>query len=206
MSQFGQPRSLIGPMLLLFLSCWGCSRPASGVASEESTQGSDTPFQQQATDSPTASPSTALLARNAPDSNLPFQSFRVLPAGSLLTIRLNSPIIAEKESSNDLFEAIVDEPVVVEGMTLIPRGTAVSGRIGSVRTSNVQPNRGYVRLSLRSLNLDGLDLPVQTAVLFARQVSGHITSGRIHLDKGRRLTFRLTEPFYPGAQRPAAGQ
>jgi len=117
-----------------------------------------------------------------------------------MTVRLKSAIVAAEKGSTDAFVAIVDEPITFEGNTLIPRGTIVSGRVGAAHIPNLRPDRGYVRLGIESVNLDGLDLPVQTATLFARQISGDLRPGIIRLEKGRRLTFRLAEPFYPGEQ------
>jgi len=204
MSRLGQFRLLIGSMLLLFLSAAGCSRPTPGLPAENTTSTGQTPFEDSARGSgEDGAPTTAVLEKNIV-GNLPFENRQVLPAGSLLTVRLKSPLTAENEGSKGTFAATVDEPVIAEGMTLIPEGAQVSGRIGQVRISNMRPDRGYVRLELESVSLDGFDLPVQTADLFARQISGDVRPGTIRLEKGRRLTFRLTEPFYPGAQHSSA--
>ena len=200
MSRFGQPRSLIGAMLLL-LSASACSRPTPAVPIEGASQPGQTPFQDRGRGSVEGNPKTAALIEKAtPDHNLPFQTSLALPAGSLVTVRLKSPITAEKEGVNETFEAVIDEPVVFEGNTLIPRGAIAWGRVGAGHVSNERPDRGYVRLALESLNLDGFDLPVQTAILFARQIPADNGSDTVRLEKGHRLTFRLTEPFYPDVQ------
>jgi hypothetical protein len=86
---------------------------------------------------------------------------------------------------------------VVEGNTLIPRDAVVSGRVESARTSKIRPDRGYVRLSLDSVQVDGLAVPVETASLFARHLpASDADSATIRLEKGRRLTFRLKEPIF----------
>jgi len=85
---------------------------------------------------------------------------------------------------------------------LIQRGATVSGRIQSVRTSNVEPARGYICLALASIHVGGIDVPVQTADLYARQSQNASKSASVlRLAKGRRLTFRLTEPAYISSQR-----
>jgi len=204
MSRCSQPHLLIGLMLFLVVS--GCSRPTPGVPAESPTSAAQTPFDDRARNSNDEAPqTTAFLEKSISSVELPFEGSQVLPAGSLLTVRLRSSIMAVNEGPKQTFEAVVDESVEVEGMTLIPRGTVASGKIGSVSVSNLRPDRGYVRLALETVNRDGLDLPVQTAILFARQISGDIQAGVIHLEKGRRLTFRLTEPCYLGAQHSSAG-
>jgi hypothetical protein len=86
---------------------------------------------------------------------------------------------------------------VIDGNILISRGAVVTGRVESARTSNLKPNRGYLRLALESVNVAGVDVPVQTASLFVRQSPQDDGSGSlIRLEKGRQLTFRLREPVY----------
>ena len=199
-SRFGQPRSLIGAMLLL-LSALACSRPTPAVPTEGASQPGQTPFQDQRRSSVEGNPQKAALIEKATsDHNLPFQSSQALPVGSLVTVRLKSPVTAEKEGDTEIFEAVIDEPVIFEGNILIPRGTIASGRVGAAQVSQQRPNRAYVRLALDSVNLDGFDLPVQTAILFARQLPGDNHSRTVRLEQGHRLTFRLTEPFYPDVQ------
>jgi len=206
MWRLGKSGAFIGPMLLIFMVASGCSRPTPAVPSADSGQSGDAAFHNPDPPVETTPQSAALIEKNSPDADLPFRTSTVLPAGSLMTVRLKSAIIAAEKGSTDAFEAIVDEPITFEGNTLIPRGTTVSGRVGAAHIPNLRPDRGYVRLGVESVNMDGLDLPVQTATLFARQISGDLRPGIIRLEKGRRLTFRLAEPFYPGAQHTSASR
>jgi hypothetical protein len=142
-----------------------------------------------------------------PRTGLPFQDSRNLPAGTLLTVRLKDPISAENPDARGTFDAVVDDPVVIEGHTLIPRGATVAGRVESARASKMKRNRGYVRLALDSVQLSGVELPIQTSSLFVRGNSADAqapqtqsSSAAINLEKGRRLTFRLTEPVYLASQ------
>jgi len=113
-----------------------------------------------------------------------------------VTVRLKVPLLAGS-GYRESFEAVLDEPVVVEGNTLIPRDAIISGRIESTHTSRVTPDRGYVRLTLDSVQVDGLDVPIQTASLFARSLpTADADSDTIRLEKGRRMTFRLKEPVF----------
>lgn len=196
MSQMsGLSRALVLTILLVVLLGFGCSRPTPNVPGEGATQTSATPFQSQGTGATDASPQ-GFSSGDVAEAGPPFQNSPVLPAGALLTVRLRVPLIAGT-GSKEPFDAVLDEPVVVEGNTLIPRDAVVSGRVESARTSKVRPDRGYVRLSLDSVQVDGLAMPVETASLFARQLpASHADSATIRLEKGRRLTFRLKEPIF----------
>lgn len=117
-----------------------------------------------------------------------------LPAGTLLTVRLKTSVYASSSPSEGSFEAVVEHSVVVDGNTIIPKGANVAGRVESAQTSTIKPNRGYVRLALQSVDLGDRRVPVQTASLFAHEAPlGNNSISVIHLEKGRRLTFRLVE-------------
>ena len=117
-----------------------------------------------------------------------------LPAGTLLTVRLKTSVYASTSPSEGSFEAVVELPVVVDGSTIIPKGASVAGHVESAQTSKIKPNRGYVRLALQSVDLGDRRVPVQTASLFAREAPlADQPISVIHLEKGRRLTFRLAQ-------------
>ncbi len=214
MSRFRRPHGLtIWPMLLALVWAAGCARPA-GLQSAAAAAHADphaVPFHDGATAIHPADSSTLPGNPLNPDTGLPFQDSRNLPAGTLLTVRLKDPISAENPDANLPFEAIVDEPVVIEGNKLVPRGVTVSGRVESSRASNLKRSRGSVRLTLDSIHLAGATLPIQTSSLFVRGNASdtHVPPGEgtqsedsaavIHLEKGRRLTFRLSEPVYLAA-------
>jgi hypothetical protein len=147
----------------------------------------------------------------SPPTGLPFQDSQNLPVGTLLTVRLKDPLSADDSGTGSTFEAVVDKPIVIQGNTLVPRGASVAGRVESARASALERNRGYVRLTLDEVAIAGRDLPIQTSSLFARanadgtqDSSGahRASTGTIHLEKGRQLTFRLAEPVYVVGQRP----
>jgi hypothetical protein len=187
-------RALV-PTILLTLLTVGCSRRTPNLPSEGAAPTGTTPFQAQRT----SSADTALQgysSEGVPGTGPPFENSPFLPAGVLVTVRLKDPLVAGSES-RESFEALLDEPVVVEGNTLIPRDSIVSGRIETAHTSRVTPDRGYVRLTLDSVRVDGFDVPIQTASLFARSLPTPDTdSDTIRLEKGRRMTFRLKDPVF----------
>ena len=226
MSRYCRPQGLmIWPMLLALFWAAACARPAgpqsdNGAARVDEHQ---VPFRDRDGNSPgnTRSGDLSNAQDNGPkaETALPFHDRQSLPAGTLLTVRLKNPVSAENPDANVTFEAIVDEPVVVEGNQLVSRGATVAGRVESARASNLKRDRGYVRLALDSIRVAGLTVPIQTSSLF---VSGNSGETRVppagtpqndsdvtvvHLEKGRRLTFRLNESVYvAGGQRAAANR
>jgi len=182
-------------MLAVLLSAAGCSRPAGVPGDETGGQSAQRPpFPDQdngrsGSDDPTATRDSDATPRQNADS----PDTQSLPAGTLLTVRLNQALASS--AANGSFEALVDEAVVMEGDAKIPRGAVVEGRVESVRTSDVKPDRGLVQLTLETVRLEGVDVPVKTASLFGRQTSPKdAATSTVLLEKGRRLTFRFTEP------------
>jgi hypothetical protein len=196
------------PVLFAMLSC-SCSGPAS-LHREEAT-GSDrrpVPFQQE--EGERADDSAQLATAVAPASTLPFRDAEELPAGTLLTIRLQSPILAGNAMTPADFSAALDEPLPLENGTVVSPGAKVGGRVESARASLVKRDRGYVCLTLSSIEIDGRSMPLQTTSLFVRGMA-HPTpiaarddpAQLFRLEPGRRLTFRLTESLALANNPPA---
>ena len=199
-SQLGGPNHRpLWPLTLLLLCAVACTRPA-GTATDQSVFDSDhhAPFQ------PDSAGADSVLSENreAPANTLPFHDSQNLPAGTLLTVRLSNPVYAETAIASSSFEALVVEPVVAEGNVIVPRGAMVLGLVESVRASQVKPSRGYVRLTLQSIQIGDSEVPLHSASLFAPQASFHDAApSLVRLETGRQLTCRLTEPASLSNQR-----
>jgi hypothetical protein len=204
----------ISPVILCLLLAVGCSRPVGLHGNDGAAQGdkAQVPFQ----DGQSGSGNTAALTppdRVQKAEGLPFRDSQSLPVGTLLTVRLSNPITTDAPGASGRFEAVVEEPVSIEGNTLVPRGASVAGRVESARASKVRANRNYIRLTLDSMDIAGRDFQVQTSSLFAHgNASVTALTGDenpaavIHLEKGHRLTFRLTEPVYVASQQPISSR
>ena len=90
-----------------------------------------------------------------------------VPAGTPVSIRLQSGISSASSRTGDEFSAVLDEPIVGNGQTVAPRGAAVRGRVLAARSSGRLHNSGYLRLSLVSVEINGKAVPVHTSSVFA---------------------------------------
>ena len=183
-----------------------CSRSAPmrpGDASASSSGG-----QQHLPFHPDVQPASATESVNpAPKlaAGLPFRKAsrsQVLPSGTLLTVALDHALSAAAVHAGDAFAASLAAPLVIDGETLIERGTEVIGRIEAAQSRH---GSGYVQLTLSAITVDGTPRPLQTSSLFARgtvtnlKVSSNSNRpnqilGGTRVPKGRRLTFRLSAP------------
>ena len=143
---------------------------------------------------------------------LPFRAGsppHILPSGTLLTVQLEDSLFSDRVHAGDPFTASVAAPLTVDGETLIEPGTAVIGRVESAQSQpyrpGLVPGSGYFKLTLSALTVEGRQLAVQTSSLFARGTSessnvpapgspSELRTDGIQVQKGRRLTFRLTAP------------
>jgi hypothetical protein len=202
----------VGAWLLLsaLLTTCSCSRPDVVSANQDTSQSQEpeSPIQVREDGAPAElEPIFASPQKLAPSAHLvrngSAHDWLNVPAGTLVTVRLKTAVYAGVSPSDAAFEAIVVEPVLVGGNTLIPIGASVAGRVESARTSNLRPNRGYVRLALQTVQLGDRRIPVQADSLFAREAPmGNSPISAIHLEKGRRLTFRLTDTMYASDHGP----
>jgi hypothetical protein len=98
--------------------------------------------------------------------------------------------------AGDVFAASVAAPFTIDGDILLEGGTAVTGRVESVRSlpprHGLDRSSGYFRLTLNSITIDGRQLPLQTSSLFARGTFEPLKG--VGVRKGHRLTFRLAAP------------
>ncbi len=103
----------------------------------------------------------------APSESLVPASHRV-PVGTPITIRLQTGISSASAHAGDPFTAVLDEPIVVSGRTLAPRGTAVIGRVVAAKASGHLQDPGYLRVTLVSITVNGQSVPVQSSSIFVR--------------------------------------
>jgi hypothetical protein len=196
-------RVIIVLLMLSLLSA--CSRPPADNASN-SADSQKLPFDREPR-STGISPSQSLIP-----------STTKLPEGTPIPIRLQKPLSSAWSHAGDTFGATIDEPVVIDGQTLVARGTSATGRVleakpsassrASSREDTLEP--GYLRLVLESVNIGGRPVMIETSSIFAkggsregRTPAAGPASGAGREDKSRdkdivfgidrRLNFRLAQ-------------
>lgn len=132
-----------------------CSRQAGVLSLTQPAQAShDLPFHRGSEESG-ISPTQALATS-------------AVPIGTPIVIRLTSPLSSAGTHSGDTFEAVLEEPILVQGQTLVQRGAPVWGRIAAAKPFDSPNHAGYLRLTLSSIVYQRDTLPVQTSSIFAK--------------------------------------
>lgn len=99
---------------------------------------------------------------------LPFSGSKqlVVPANSAIYVRLQESLYSANAREGQTFNAVLDQPLVVDDQTIAPQGTAVTGTVVAVRESGRLHNAGYLRIALTSITLNGKPVPLQTNSVF----------------------------------------
>jgi hypothetical protein len=110
-----------------------------------------------------AAPPTADESGSLPFAKNENQEFA---RGTPVYIRLQHTISSATAEPGDSFTAVLDEPMMLEGKTMIPEGTEISGHVVAARKSGPMHRPGYLRLTLSSLNINGKNVAIQTSSIF----------------------------------------
>jgi hypothetical protein len=86
-----------------------------------------------------------------------------IPAGTLITVRLNDALGSERSSEGEAFSATLDAPIVINNMVLAERGSQQRGRVVSVDRAGRIKGRASIALELTQLTTsDGQKVAIQT--------------------------------------------
>ena len=126
-----------------------------------------------------------------------------VPAGTPVSVRLQQPLSSETARAGQTFPAVLDDPLVADGVTLAPKGTAVTGRVLAVRRSGMIHSGGVLQLALDSFNFANGTVAVQTSSVIAglrteprlpqSDAAPYQKGSRVTVGAQRRLTFRLRQ-------------
>ena len=152
------PASRIAVLVLLIGFTLACGKQ-TGVPGDDSASADDSQkvLLDRASESTGISPSRSLVPGGSR-----------LPEGTPITIRLQSTVSSASSNAGDSFEGTLDDPIVIEGQTAIPRGAAVTGRVLAAKASGRLHDPGYLRIALVSINVDGTPVAIETSSLFVK--------------------------------------
>jgi len=88
----------------------------------------------------------------------------IVPAGTELTISLGSALGSKLSQSGQTFNGTVAKNVTVGNEVVIPKGSPATGTVTEAQALGKFAGGAVLKLRLDSINLNGYDLPVQTAL------------------------------------------
>jgi len=85
-----------------------------------------------------------------------------LPAGTNLVIRMIEAVDSETNRVGQTFRASLDQPVMVDGQTVIPRGADATVALVDAKESGKLTGRADLTLSLQSVSINGRMVDINT--------------------------------------------
>jgi hypothetical protein len=107
---------------------------------------------------PPPPPSAAPAQAAAPPKPKPIQ----VPAGTKLNVRLVDGIDVDASQTGQTFKAIVDDPVMMSGSIVIPRGATATLQAAKVEQSGKMKGSDKITLKMNSIAFGGMSYPVVT--------------------------------------------
>jgi hypothetical protein len=87
-----------------------------------------------------------------------------LPSGSVIPVRLDRALSTVRNRPGDTFEAILDEPIVVDSLEVLPRGTKFTGHVTTSQASGRLKGRAVLSLTLDAFEANGRNYPIRTSL------------------------------------------
>jgi hypothetical protein len=85
-----------------------------------------------------------------------------LPEHTAIRVSLDDTVATNLNRPGDHFAATVDEPVIIDGKTVIPRGAHAEGLVVDAERSGRLKGRARLELALQTVAVDGQDYEVHT--------------------------------------------
>ena len=87
---------------------------------------------------------------------------RTIPSGTAIAVSVHTQISSETANLGDTWTGTVEKPVEVDGRTLIPAGSTVTGTVSGVRPAK-KGDRAMLDLALSSIQVEGRSYRVHGA-------------------------------------------
>ncbi len=132
-------------------------------------------------DQPAPKPSAVGQPYNAPSAPPPNSAANYervpsntvsIPAGTILDVRLEQTLDTKRNRPGDRFTATLTRPIILDGRTIIPRGTPCSGHLMESKPSGRFKGHALMSLSLDSFDLNGRRHDMRTTHV-GRESGGH---------------------------------
>ena len=109
----------------------------------------------------------------------------VIPLGTVLKVSLIDSLNSDTSAAGERFRASLAEPVVINGATLLPKGTKVQGRVIGVEDSGRVRGQASIRLALSDI-AQGNRMVAITTEIFTATVESSTTSDSEIITRGAK--------------------
>jgi hypothetical protein len=113
------------------------------------------------------------------DRPAPPPSDVLVPAGTALIVRMIDPVDSQYDTLGQTYKASIDEPVVVDGQTVIARGSDVVVKLVDDKQSGKLEGRTVLTLDLMQVQLNGRMVDVNTTEVTEQSDSRGARTGKV---------------------------
>jgi len=159
--------------LYLSFALLGCNKPAAppdsnspsttAPASSDNSNPSSAPGGNMANSSADNKPGSAMSSTEMANMKHEAPKPLVVPAGTVITVRLGQTVGSKLSSPGETFTATVASPVVVEGKTAIASGASASGTVVDAKPLGRFKGGASLQLRLTSISIGGTEQAVSTS-------------------------------------------
>ncbi len=154
--------------IYLSFALLGCNKPASPSATPDSSSSPSSSDNTAAPGDNTAGGSGSTMSNSnmsgmKPEAKPVAPRPLVVPAGTVLTVRLGQAVGSKISSAGETFTATVASPVEIDGRTAIPAGAAASGTVVDAKPLGRFKGGASLQLRLTSITVGGSDRAISTS-------------------------------------------
>jgi hypothetical protein len=117
---------------------------------------------------PAPPPEPKPAAAAAPKPAPPPRKTVTVPAGTVLNVRLTDGIDVDASAAGQTFKAVIDDPVLIGGSVVIPRGASATLQAVKVEQSGTMKGSDKISLKLNSFRFGGMVYEVSTTYVEAK--------------------------------------
>jgi hypothetical protein len=97
------------------------------------------------------------------DSNESAPALLVVPAGTVLTVRLGETLSSKTSQAGETFTATVVTPIEAGGMTVIREGATATGTVVAARAAGKFKGASLLQIRLKSVSIGGRSHAIETS-------------------------------------------
>lgn len=136
--------------------------PAAAARSSVPSTTSSTSSTASSSQGPTLRPASERPPAQPPSTTAANTGYTI-PTGSKIVIQLVDPISSETSQEGSTFVAILDEPLLVNGAEIAPRGADIRGRITTANDAGRVAGKAELGLELTQLYVNGIPYGLSTS-------------------------------------------
>ncbi len=163
----------------LLLTACGKPKSSSEADSGNAPSSSDASAPQSGAPSSESAPAASPRAEAPPPKPAPPKPI-VIPAGTVLTVRLQQPVGSKISKPGERFEAALSAPLTANDRVVVPAGTMAAGTITQAHPAGRFKGGATLDLALDTLTINGVPYKIQTKpVVQTSTGKGKRTAGMI---------------------------